>query len=116
MEEKIETENQTDAGTPSAAQEALLSERDETARLLEAYGKKIKPCRCLIKDVEKYVLGNYSTQQLPVDEIDFTLAAMNIAVEIHKSELADWQSPDETDAKLRDFMEHDPSPWFGGIL
>lgn len=110
MEEKIETENQTDAGTPSAAQEALLSERDETARLLEAYGKKIKPCRCLIKDVEKYVLGNYSTQQLPVDEIDFTLAAMNIAVEIHKSELADWQSPDETDAKLRDFMEHDPSP------
>ena len=111
MEEKKErTADFAKTTQPSAAQEAICCQRDENARLLETYGKKMKPCRCLIKDVEKYVLGNYSTQQLPVDEIDLTLAAMNIAAEIHKNELDDWQSPDETDAKLRDFMVHDPSP------
>lgn len=111
MEEKNErTADSEKMPQPSAAQEAICCQRDENVRLLETYGKKIKPCRCLIKDVEKYVLGNYSTQQLPVDEIDLTLAAMNIAAEIHKNELANWQSPDETDAKLRDFMAHDPSP------
>lgn len=110
MEEKNEKPAQADTVQASAAQQAILSRREENARLLQTYAKKIKPCRCLIKDVENYVLGNYSTQQLPVDEINLTLAAMNIAAEIHKNELADWQSPEETDAKLREFMEHDPSP------
>lgn len=94
----------------SQADDFMAHARGEERRLLERCRGTIRPCHTLLKMVENYVLGNYNTQEIPPDEVCLEIAAMNMAASIHRDAFTGWESPEETDAKLREFRRHDPAP------